>query len=207
MADEAEVKAGKTKVVKKRKKWTRRAKPPGEAPDAIVAVASVKDASPADLKRLLAEIDGLKAQLASETEKRTEAEAAALSAAEAQGFLMQHDIEEVPTGKMVTIKKCTGYKVVGHKDDGRDILRPEFEDVKVPTYFYKIDLPPCGGTDAKINGVPFYHGTVYEFDIDTLRTIKDIVYRCWKHDSEIHGTDENFYRKPQKPVLRGSARQ
>jgi len=32
-------------------------------------------------------------------------------------------------------------------------------------------------------------------DARTLSTLKDIVYRNWKHDRDIHGTDENFYRK------------
>jgi hypothetical protein len=150
---------------------------------------------------LLARIADLEAQLKASDAARGEAEKIALAAAEAQGALMQRDIQEVPTGKTVKLSRCTGYKVVGHKDDGRDILKPIFERVAVPTYFYKIDIPPVGGTDCKLNGTPYYHGAVYEFDVDTLRSVKDIVYRLWKHDADIHGSDENVYRKKRSPVI------
>jgi len=65
----------------------------------------------------------------------------------------------------------------------------------VDEYFYKIDLPPVGGEGIRINGTLLYHGQVVRCDARTLSTLKDIVYRNWKHDRDIHGTDENFYRK------------
>jgi hypothetical protein len=90
---------------------------------------------------------------------------------------MQRDIQEVATGKTVKVKRAPwirsgkpGYKVVGYKDDGREILKPSSKDVELPTYFYKIDMPPVGGDRPQDERRPFYHGTVYEFDIDTLRT-------------------------------------
>src|SRR5258706_14473963 len=52
-------------------------------------------------------------------------------------------VDAVPTGKFVTVKRLNPkdpYKVVGHKDDGRDILRPNFVDVELPTFFYTIDM-------------------------------------------------------------------
>ena len=67
-------------------------------------------------------------------------------------------------------------------------------------------LPPVGGVDLKINDVSFYHGVVYELDIDTLRSVKEMVYRLWDHDRSIHGSDENFYRKPQETTLTGARR-
>lgn len=170
------------------------AKTAGET--AYVAVASTEGMEGARERELLAEIGLLKGKLELSERGRSDAEQQALASAQAQGsLLMQRQIDEVATGKTVTVKRCKGYKVVGHHDDGRDILRPVFTDVPRATYFYKVDLPPCGGSDLKINGVPFYHGAVYELDEDTLRSVKEIVYRCWKHDSEIHGNDENFYRK------------
>src|SRR6202790_3098464 len=48
-------------------------------------------------------------------------------------------------------------------DDGSDV------------YWYRIDLAPCGGTEIKINGTPYYHGSTYEFRTDMLRTVKEIV--------------------------------
>jgi hypothetical protein len=71
-------------------------------------------------------------------------------------------------------------------------------------WFYKIDLPPSGGIEIKLNGIAYYHGEQYKVDTDTLRTLKDIVFRCWKHEGDIHGSNENFYRRPQERVLRGT---
>ena len=73
-------------------------------------------------------------------------------------------------------------------------------------WWYKMDLPPVGGLDVKVNGVPFYHGEQYKVTTDTLRTLKDIVFRNWKHEGDIHGSNENFYRQPKEQVLRGNRR-
>ena len=169
--------------------------------NAIADVASLTGAPVDTQAKLHAEIADLKAKLAAADAARGDAEKIALAAAEAQGALMQRDIQEVPTGKTVRVQRLDHYKVVGHKDDGREIIKPVFKSVSLPTFFYKIDMPPCGGTDLKINGTPFYHGAVYELDVDSLRTVKDMVFRTWKHDSDIHGSDENFYRKPQQSRL------
>lgn len=172
-----------------------------EAEESFAEIASVKGASHDSLAKLKAEIADLQSRLDASEAQRSEAEAAALARAEAQGGLMQREIEEIPSGRKVEVMRLDHYKRVGHKDDGRPILEPVMKAVKLDTYFYKIDMPPCGGTDLKINGQAFYHGATYEFDIDTLRTIKEIVFRTWKHDSDIHGSDENFYRKPQQSRL------
>ena len=73
-------------------------------------------------------------------------------------------------------------------------------------WWYKMDLPPVGGIDVKVNGVPFYHGEQYKITTDTLRTLKDNVFRNWKHEGDIHGSNENFYRQPKEQVLRGTRR-
>lgn len=163
-----------------------------------VEIASIEDVSSENEARLLKEIADLRSRLQVAESKRTDEEKAALQTAQAQGMLMQRQIEEVPTGRTIKVKRLKEYKVVGHKEDGREILKPEFKTVDIETYFYKIDMPNCGGTDLKLGGVPYYHGAVYELDIDTLRTVKDMIYRLWKHDAEIHGSDENFYRKPER---------
>lgn len=168
---------------------------------AHIEVASTKGVSPSDEKTMKEKIADLEKRLAESEAARSDAERVALQVAESQGALMQRQIEEVPTGKTATVMRLDHYKVVGHKENGQDILRPVMKAVKLPTFFYKIDMPPCGGTDLKMNGTEFYHGAVYEFDIDTLRSVKDIVYRTWKHDADIHGSDENFYRKPTKAQL------
>ena len=73
-----------------------------------------------------------------------------------------------------------------------------------PMFWYKIDLPPSGGTDIKICGVPFYHGQQYKVDVNQLRSLREIVARTWAHEQSIRGSNENFYRKPTERVLRGS---
>lgn len=180
-------------------------------PDRLQEVASVKGATPNEAL-LIAEIEALRAKLELSEVARSDAEKAALAAAEAQGMLMQRDMEEVATGKKVKVKRAIdekgrpSYKVVGYKDDGREIFKPVWREIELPTYFYKVDMPPCGGLDLKINGEPLYHGVVYELDIDTLRSVKEMVYRLWDHDRAIHGSDENFYRTPQEKRLNGGQR-
>jgi hypothetical protein len=162
--------------------------------EGLAEVASLKVAPNETEVRLLAEIDELKAKLGLSEAARSEAEAAALAQAESQGALLQGKNEEVPTGKKIKVQRLDRYKEVGYKDDGRPILKPIFKTVEIPTFFYRVDMPPCGGIDLKINGTPFYHGAVYELDLDSLRTVKEMVYRTWDHDRQIHGSDESFYR-------------
>lgn len=78
--------------------------------------------------------------------------------------------------------------------DGRDL------------WWYRIDLAPCGGTEVKINGTPYYHGSTYEFDTDLLRSIKEIVARTWDHENNIMGANENVYKVAQDRILRGADR-
>lgn len=167
-----------------------------------VEVSSIMSTSPEDVAKMRAQIDDLQHQLKVAQDARTEAEQAALAAAESQGaFLMQGENREIPTGKFVEISVCSGYEVKGYKDDGREILKPVFKRQKVPTFFYKINMPPVGGLDMKTNGQALYHGTVYTFDIHTLRDVKEREYRLWDHDRNIHGSDENFYRTPMERRL------
>jgi len=73
-------------------------------------------------------------------------------------------------------------------------------------WWYRIDLAPCGGTEVKINGVPYYHGSTYEFETDLLRSIKEIVARTWDHENNIMGNNENVYKVAQDRILRGGER-
>jgi len=89
----------------------------------------------------------------------------------------------------------SGHEIhAGSDDDGRDL------------WHFKIDLPPSGGTEIKVNGIPFFHGLQYKVNTDTLRVLKDIVARTWKHEESIHGSNENFYRRPTERILRGQGR-
>lgn len=79
----------------------------------------------------------------------------------------------------------------GKRDDGVDMWK------------YKIDLSPSGGTEVRLNGIPYYHGEVYEFDTATLRTIKEIVARTWDHERNISGNNENVYRREMNTTISG----
>ena len=112
----------------------------------------------------------------------------------ASAYTIPSGVEEVPTGKTMKVRKFKEYDIKGYKDSGEPIVTPIFETVDVPEYVYQINMAPCGGTDLKINGVAYFHGAIVKTDIDTIRLLKDMVYKTWKHDADIHGTDENFYR-------------
>lgn len=164
-------------------------------PEAHVELASMKGVAETDVEKLLAEIADLKGKLAGETAARTKAEQTAIEAAEAQIGLP--NVEEMPTGRMVKVQRCKEYETVGYKDDGRPILKPVFATVELPEYAYKIDLPPVGGEGLKVNGISLVHGGVYKLDIDSLRSVKEMVYRCWDHDRNIHGQQENDFGRRQ----------
>lgn len=168
-----------------------------------VAIASTKGAAPADLQQALDRIADLEQKLSVANAARSDVEKAALAAAEAQGMLMQRDVQEVATGKTVKVKRLKNYEVARLDQDGREVMRPVFQTVEVPTYFYKILLPPVGGDGLTTNGEQLLHGLVYELDIDTLRSVKERVYRLWDHERNIRGTDENFYRPQLSPRLSG----
>ena len=193
--DKEELKAKRVAALAK----AREAKKAKKADESFVQIASADGMSEADLLRK--ENADLKARLAAAELGRSAEEREALATAQAQSTLLQREIQEVPTGKTVSLPRFKEYKTVGHKDNGDPILKPVFHRVEVPTYFYRIDMPPVGGIDLKLNGTSFYQDAVYELDVDTLRTVKEIVYRLWKHDRDIHGSDENAYRKPQRPQL------
>jgi carboxylesterase type B len=82
-------------------------------------------------------------------------------------------------------------RFAGKDEDGQDL------------WWYRIDLAPCGGTEVKINGMPYYHGQTYKFGTDLLRSIKEIVSRTWDHENNIMGNNENIFKQAQNRVLRG----
>jgi hypothetical protein len=82
-------------------------------------------------------------------------------------------------------------RLAGKDDEGRDL------------WWYRIDLAPCGGTEIKINGMPYYHGQTYKFGTDLLRSIKEIVARTWEHEANVNGQNENIFKQAQNRILRG----
>ena len=192
----------------KKSKGTSGTDVPGSDETQHAQIAAIGDStSPEAVEKLLREVADLRKQLALAEERRSDAEKAALAAAEAQGMLMQREIQEVATGNYVTVLRATkedgspNYKARAWRDDGRPIMEPIWRKVKLPTYFYKIDMPAVGGMAIRLGEAEYYHGVTYEFDRDTLATIKEMVYRLWDHERSIHGSDENFYRPKQAPTF------
>ena len=156
----------------------------------------------AEIKKLQEENERLLAQLADQTVQLTAAQEVAKKSVEQQLASMQSNITEVPTGDTVTVQRLEKFKVVSYKDDGRPIREPVWKEVRLPTYFYKIDLPPSGGDAVVINQERFYHEQTYTVDIDQLRALKDAVARAWQHEQTVLGRNENVFRKPSNHTLR-----
>ena len=181
-----------------------------EKPEKAPVVEPVAEAvSPADerIKALEAKIAELEAKGAQ-----------AITDQRAAAMLMSNMVE-VPAGKIKVKRLDKDGDPVQKRESKLDVdgnpLTDEtgkpiykFVDVydEVDCYEYRVELPPSGGTDIKINGVPYYHGVVYKFTIDQLRTVKEMIARSWSHEASISGSNENFYRAPKNTVLRGGAR-
>ena len=173
-----------------------------------IAVETGVRTTDAELEALRKQVAELSAKLETETKARGTAESLADSLKEAaaaqQGFMvLQRDITEIPTGKKVTVKRCKKYEVASYRDDGRPVHRPIFEDVEVPTFFYRIDLPASGGQGVRINDTWYYQDETYTLDLDTLRTVKDVVHRAWAHEATIKGNNENVFRRPRAQTISG----
>ena len=153
-----------------------------------------------DVAALQQRIEALTKQLAEKDGELSVAQESARLAAEVQGGVpfMQATMEEQPTGRKVSVKRAKNPWV-------REASKLEYETVEQPTYYYKIELPPSGGTSLRINGQDFYHGQTYEFSVDDLRMIKDMVARSWGHEANIRGSNENVFRRPQNRVLSGKS--
>jgi hypothetical protein len=147
---------------------------------------AAKITSADEVEKLRAEVERLQGLLATANTANEDA---------ARRAMFFKDVnEEMPTGETAKVARCVKYETVSYRDDGRPILKPIFKEVELPTFFYKVDLPPVGGTSIKINGEDFFHGETYTLDIDQLRSVKEAVHRTRDHDATIHGTDENAYR-------------
>jgi len=139
---------------------------------------------------LQAEVERLRGAL---TDAATAAEDRQRDDAERELFFRDSG-QEVPTGRTVERDVCVGYKTVGYTSEGRPIKEPQFETKDIPTFLFRIDMPPVGGVKIVIDGQELYQGQSYELDQNQLRTVKDIVHAVWRHERDIHSTDEEAYR-------------
>jgi len=196
-----EQKAALRKRLQDAKEKKRAAANPGETPAKPITIGKPSETEVETLRREMAE---LRSELGLKNKALIEAKASAQAAA-ASATLMGAPSEEVPVPgefKMVdTLDEEEPFKVTGHKEDGREILRPNFTGKKKePAYYYLIDLPTVGFSKTRppcisINGREYEHGRVYKFTMPTLQTVKSLVYQSWAHERDLH-RDTNVYRKP-----------
>lgn len=147
-----------------------------------------------EVSKMQQEVADLKLALAKSDLARTEAEEQARALSEFGRYT--GDAEEQPTGKTTVIQVCSN-------PWERKEAKQKFKDVEVPTFFYTVNLPKGAWSLAR-NGFEYCHGQTYELDINTLRDLKSGVWGCWKHEYDIHGSNENEYRAPAPINLRGA---
>ncbi len=136
-----------------------------------------------DSEALIAE---LRAKLASLESENADLRVTNIEAS-ARAAYFAGENSETPTGRTVKVKRCKNPWVKKEEEQ-------EWETVDEPTFLYTVSMPPVGGTDMKLNGEEKYHGQTYEMTMDTLRQVKEIVFRLKAHDAAIHGSDEDNFR-------------
>lgn len=90
----------------------------------------------------------------------------------------------------------------GHVRGGEFVSAPD-DPTAVDVYHFLVELPPSGGVDIRLCGMPFYHGQGYYVDLNQLRSLREIIGRTWQHETSIRGSNENFYRRESAPILSG----
>lgn len=153
----------------------------------------------------------LEAELAIERQARADSqEEQARQLAQAQSVAIQmSNIKEVLAGSTLVERRDAKGEVVTKRvpvlepdgaqrvEDGRKVWETEPVTDEVEVYWYKIELPPSAGMAVSVNGQELFHGQTYKFTMDSLRTVKELVYRSWAHERSIHTNEENIYRPRQ----------
>lgn len=52
-----------------------------------------------------------------------------------------------------------------------------------------------------IDGTQYFHGVTYHFTRSQAETIREIIWRTWRHEHEIGGANGNAYRRPRNLTL------
>lgn len=130
------------------------------------------------VKELMEQVAELQAKLLDANSRTEQAEAAAVAAAS----------PDAATGRSIKVKRCLN---PAEPESKKQI----WDDVEVPTFMYRVELPAGAGIHLTRNGVHYYHGQEYELDYYTLVDVKSMVARTWDHEKSIHGDNENAYRK------------
>ena len=170
------------------------------------------DAESAELEKLEAatspsvddmDVTALRAALAAEKAKSAEQAAALKSAAvEYKKLEAQTDAAEQGWINAAMLNTNSQPMLVEEREVEVETYNKRTKKTEVSTkmvnyYKYRVDLAPNGGDGITINDMKYYHGREYTVSEDTLRTLRDISFRTWKHEASISGkSDENFYRQP-----------
>ena len=56
-------------------------------------------------------------------------------------------------------------------------------------------------TKITVDGVDYFQGVTYNFTVGQAASIREIMYRGWRHEREIGGANTNAYRKPRNLSL------
>lgn len=150
-----------------------------------------------EVDELRAQIERLQTALESKNKQNDELSEMAKAMAHAGQFFASTS-EEQPTGRSIKVKRCAN----PHERD-KDLQR--WVTIELPTYYFNIQLPAGAGLSLSTNGIEYFHGETYEFDVETLAEIKSRIARCWDHEKSIHGDNENAYRRPANKHLLSKA--
>lgn len=94
--------------------------------------------------------------------------------------IMGREIKAVPIGtKKVTVKRFV-HKTKSYVD----------EEQTLDYFRYLIDLPPSGGMYITLGNNQYVHGDQYDLDVNTLRSVQEVVARSWLHEAQINGNNE-----------------
>ena len=129
---------------------------------------------------LLKQIQDLQAQLAATTSALQQSE-------QAQADILRQ-LSSIPIAQEVHAGKAKKTVV--------DAKGSESE-VEVDIYAMTINLPASAGMFIRINDFPLYNGQTYKLEMDTVRSVKEAMYRAWWHENNVAGDEREVAYRPQ----------
>jgi len=115
---------------------------------------------------------------------------------------------EVPSPELTETEKRALYqealKVVAEEAKAKrsEELLEEYKKIARRELIPEEELEPIlidlagHSTKITIDGKQYFHGVTYYFSKTQAATIREIIWRGWKHEAEVKGANSNAYRKP-----------
>lgn len=75
--------------------------------------------------------------------------------------------------------------------------------VKEELVDFYVNLAP-NADSITINGQAYWHGQTYKVSPALARSLNEMAGNTWKHEAQIHGSDENQFRRPYHRRLSGA---